>query len=299
MTINTDLQRGSKTPPVINLGRIKYMNVAPVYYGLDNGLKPDWVRMVDGSPSTLNRLMSRGELDISPISSAAYAAEPGKWLIMPDLSIACHGPVMSVLLASKHPMEALDGKRVLITDESATAAALLKLILHEKGIRPRYEVRSINADCQSINQADAALVIGDTALKGTWDVCFRYVWDMGALWHRDKGLPFVFAIWAVHRSLAENHPEVVAEVGDLFRKSQEEALRCRAQIINMASRRLGLDICRVKAYYQHLDYGLAEEEIRGLQKFFKGLHEARIITAPAVLDFFNGAALSDRRDFAA
>jgi chorismate dehydratase len=299
MIPKTDLRSISKPSPAITLGRIQYMNVAPVYHGLDNGLKPDWVRIVDGTPSMLNRRMSRGELDISPVSSAAYAAEPGKWVLLPDLSIACHGPVMSVLLASKHPMEALDGKRVMITDESATAAALLKLILHEKGIRPNYEVRSIDADCKSISQADAALVIGDTALKGTWDDCFGYVWDMGEVWHSLKGLPFVFAVWAVRRSLAQNHPDLVTQISDLFRQSQEEALRCRTQIISMASRRLGLDICRVKAYYQHLHYGLEENVIKGLETFFKGLNDAGIIPAPAKLEFFRAPASTSRRHCAA
>ncbi|MCJ7615631.1 MAG: hypothetical protein MUO43_03740, partial [Desulfobacterales bacterium] len=55
--------------PPVNLGRIVYMNVAPVYYGIDNGLKPDWLKIVSAPPSTLNEMMEKEELDISPVSS--------------------------------------------------------------------------------------------------------------------------------------------------------------------------------------------------------------------------------------
>ncbi len=122
----------------IRVGRISYMNVAPVYYGLDNGMKPPWMDIIDGPPSTLNRMMANSELDISPVSSAAFARCRDEWLMLPDLSIACYGEVMSVILVGRRPFQEMNGKTVILTEESETAAGLLKLLFALNKIEVRF-----------------------------------------------------------------------------------------------------------------------------------------------------------------
>jgi len=53
---------------VIRLGRISYVNMAPVFYRLDAD-----VDEIQGVPTELNRRLLAGELDIAPISSIEYA----------------------------------------------------------------------------------------------------------------------------------------------------------------------------------------------------------------------------------
>jgi len=263
------------------------MNVAPVYYGLDNGMKPAWINMFSAPPSVLNTMLANGELDISPVSSVAYARNQNDWLLLPDLSISCFGKVMSVILVSKYPLNQLTYKKVILTEESATAAALLRLLFSLKKIKPYFETGKIRyTDDFRQNDVSAALVIGDAALKEKWQKEFDYVYDLGEMWWNLTELPFVFALWAVRRSFAEKKPESVYSVAEQFYLSKHKGLMNIREIIPAASAKLnlGTDICR--DYYSHLHYDLNPLHIKGLETFFKGLYEERIISKPVSLSFF-------------
>ena len=53
---------------MIKLGRIGYVNMAPVFFRLDAD-----VDEVVGVPTALNKQLVAGELDVAPISSIEYA----------------------------------------------------------------------------------------------------------------------------------------------------------------------------------------------------------------------------------
>ena len=101
----------------IRVGRIDYVNVAPVYYGLDQEGCPDWVTISAAAPAVLNARMAAGDLDAGPVSTGALVDHSLSWLVLPDLSIACDGAVKSVLLVSRMPFKALDHRTVLVSDE--------------------------------------------------------------------------------------------------------------------------------------------------------------------------------------
>lgn len=270
----------------VTLGRISYMNVAPVYHRLDNGLRPAWLKMVTAAPSVLNNLLERGVLDISPVSSAAYARNQDKWLLLPNLSISCFGKVMSVILVSKCPLEALNGRKVILTDESATAAELLRLLFAVKKIAPRFESEAIRSPADLQKKAGAALIIGDSALNGKWEAHFDYVWDLGDIWRDMTGLPFVFATWAVRKSFAAQRPDVVASIMDYFRISKKDGSRSIEEIALSASVKLGVDLERCEKYYDKLFYDLDPFKIKGLETFFEGLYRERLISERVRLSFF-------------
>ena len=52
----------------MRLGRISYVNMAPVFYGLEAD-----VEEVTGVPTELSRMLLAGEIDIAPIPSIEYA----------------------------------------------------------------------------------------------------------------------------------------------------------------------------------------------------------------------------------
>ncbi len=116
----------------IDMGKISYINASPVFYGLDHGLLPNWLNMVSDVPSVLNKKILAGNIEISPISAAFYAMNYKDLLLLPDLSISCHGPVMSVVLASNYPIDNLTGKQIMFSQESASAASFLKMIFNQK-----------------------------------------------------------------------------------------------------------------------------------------------------------------------
>jgi len=272
--------------PKIKLGRISYVNVAPVYYLLDGSLKPEWCEIISSPPSALNKMLSTGEIDISPVSSAAYARHQDEWLLLPDLSISCMGRVMSVLLASKLPFEKLNNKKVVLTDDSASAAKLIELLFVKKNIRPVFEKITINKPSDIYADADAVLVIGDTALNRDWQEAYEYVWDLGQMWLELTGLPFVFSVWAVRKNFAEKRPDAVLAVIELLLRSKKEGLKNIKKIIIDASCRLGLhkDIC--KQYFNSLFYSLDSSQIKGLNTFFDYLCMEKIISDQVKLSFF-------------
>ncbi len=274
--------------PIVNLGRIVYMNVAPVYYGLDNGLKPDWLNIVSAPPSILNNMMAKNELDISPVSSVAYAKNQDKWLLLPDLSIACFGRVMSVILVSKKPFEKLTDNKVIITDKSAAAAELLKLLFSIKRVKPVFETMPIQCPDEIKKSADAALIIGDKALKEKWHVHFDHIYDLGQMWLELTGLPFVFALWAVRKSFADKQPEVVSSIIKLFGLSKEEGRKNLEDIAKKASEILGIDIDICKKYYELLNYNLDPQQLKGLTSFFEKLYHKKILPQKVQLRFFDG-----------
>ena len=260
----------------VPIGRISYINVAPVYHGMDEN-PPPWLRMVTRPPAELNRMLEDGALVASPVSSAAYARNASKWLLLPDLSIASNGPVLSVLFASRVPMEELGGKEVVVTRESETSVDLLKILLAEKGVSPFYVPQKIVSP-QSVPQSSkACLVIGDAALLHDWSRHFPYVWDLGALWKEETGLPFVFAIWAVRKEFVCDAPAMVERLVELFWVSRQKGLKSMDRIVDAAASKTGLKRKILMQYFRLLEVSLGKKQQKGLQLFFDRQHELGLI----------------------
>lgn len=283
----SNLASPEKLQPV-RLGRIAYVNVDPIYYGLEHSEKPDWLEIVRAPPSELNRKLFDGTLDISAVSAFAYARHRKDWLLLPDFCIACAGNVMSVLLVSRYPMEALSGKPLYITDESATAASLIQLVLKMRRVLPAFEIGKITSPEDVGKDIGAALVIGDTALRENWHAAFPYVWDLGDLWSELTGLPFVFALWAVRRSFADTHPKTVDTVSTLLRESRLVGMRHLEEIATASAARLRVEKKICDRYFANFCFDLKPPQIKGLTTFFQHLREEGFFSEPVALSFFQG-----------
>ena len=135
---------------MIRLGRISYVNMAPVFYRLDAE-----VEEIQGVPTDLNRRLVAGEIDLAPISSIEYARHADTLRILPRLCVSSEGAVDSIQLVSRVPLERV--RTVAVTPESATSVVLTKVLLPEAGHVPLGE------------EADAKLLIGDAALKSAFE----------------------------------------------------------------------------------------------------------------------------------
>ncbi|MBU4463297.1 MAG: menaquinone biosynthesis protein [Proteobacteria bacterium] len=269
----------------VKIGRISYVNAAPVYYGLDRELKPAWLKMITAPPSVLNNMMADGDIDISPISSVAYARHQKDWLLLPDLSIACSGDVMSIILVSRYPFNKLNNKRVILIDESATAIELLKLLFIKKKAKPIFGINAIQHPCDIPKNADAALIIGDAALKEKWSDHYDYIFDLGNMWMELTGLPFVFAVWAVQKSFAHKRPDTLSAIIDLFHISKKEGNQHFRQIVESASLKLGISLDMSEKYYDRLCCDLGPMQIKGLESFFSSLYKEKILSEKVSLSF--------------
>lgn len=257
----------------IPVGRISYINVSPVYYGLDRDLKPDWMTMVTEPPAVLNTMLEKGEIILSPVSSAAYAKNHRDWMILPDVSISSHGKVMSVLLASHYPLSKLEAKQVMFTEESATAANLVRYLFAINKVSPIIGTGKITRSTDMARQSDAVLVIGDEALIQPWGESFAHVYDLGEVWHAMTGLPFVYAVWAVRRDFAANHPQTLVLLKDLFRESKALGDSHKPDIVSRASLKTGLAPSLCKDYFHHLNCDFTPLHSKGLSTFFDGLYD--------------------------
>jgi chorismate dehydratase len=269
------------------LGKISYINASPVYYGLDNGLLPDWLTMVPDVPSALNHQIITDQIEISPISAAFYAMNHEKLLLLPDLSISCHGNVLSVLCASNYALDDLDQKTVMFSQESASAASFLKMIFSQRQVYPDFKVGPVGDIHQIPSGVDAVMVIGDTALTQPWKERYVHCFDLGGIWYEMTGLPFVFAVWVVRESFAKKYPEQVGQVLDLLHASKKQGYAHIDEVIFAGTQKLNLSHSLIKRYYDLLICDLDPLKIKAMKIFFKSLYEQKILETPAKVRFFN------------
>ena len=270
----------------VSIGKISYINDAPVYFGLDHGLLPSWLEMVSDVPSALNRKIKVGQIQISPVSAAFYAMNHQELLLLPDLSISCNGRVMSVILASNYPIEDLDGKKVIFSRESASAAAFLKMIFRKKKVYPIFEVGPVNNYQQISKSVDAALVIGDAALVHPWNQIFEYCIDLGQLWYEMTQLPFVFAVWVVRRSFADRYPSRVKKIHQLLMTSKASGYQNIDQVIEAGKNKLGLEKSLIQEYFDLLYCDLDDKKVKAMGLFFDSLLEQGVLSEKAGIEFF-------------
>src|SRR5579859_2413809 len=207
---NVDRVTASARPRV---GHIQFLNCLPIYWGLvQSGALLD-VDLTKDTPDRLNDMLVAGELDIGPISLVEYLRNADQLVLLPDLAVGSDGPVLSVNLVSQAPLAALDGRRVALGSTSRTSVLLARMWLAEvHGVHPDYFVCPPDLTSM-LFEADAALLIGDAALRATYDAPRRGldVYDLGQVWHDWTGLPMVFAVWAARREYAEANPGLVKD----------------------------------------------------------------------------------------
>lgn len=270
----------------LRLGRISYLNVLPVYHALESGLIEHDYEIVSGPPALLNDMMAAGELHVSSCSCFEYARRPERYYLGRDLSIGSNGPVMSVLLLSKVPFENLEGSDVLISGESHTSAALLKLLLKERyGVIPAWRVGAVSSALRK-QPPDAFLAIGDEALRLRAHPEYPWRLDLAEAWREWTGLPFIFGLWvldsgAVEAGLFRDDPAA------LLRAGRDWGLSHMDVILDLTGHGCPLSREELKRYYEDgLVFGLGEKEQAGLRMFYEKLAACGMIARAPELRFF-------------
>ncbi len=207
------------------VGHIQFLNCLPLYYMLvKNNIVSD-IRLFKDSPTGLCRKLVSGELDISPIPAIEYARHFEELLLLPDITVSSNGRVMSILIVSKCPLEELDGKPFALTNTSRTSQALTKIILREKyNVNPIF-FESVPYLPDMLNQAEAALLIGDDALMVYAEPANFYLFDLGEMWKELTGKCMVYAVWAVRRKFAEKNIENTRKVFRAFKHSMDMSIK--------------------------------------------------------------------------
>ena len=271
--------------PQPRLGRIGYLNVLPVYHSLETGIIAHDFEIVSGPPAVLNAMMEREELHVSSGSCIEYARRPERYLLVPDMAIGSNGPVMSVLLLSRVPIEELDGKSICVSGESHTSVALLKLLMARQGVNARFETGLVSALIRGSEPPAAFLAIGDEALRLRDHPDYPHRLDLGEVWREWTGLPFVFGLWLVSRKAAAQKL-FTCNPAALLQAGRDWGLANMDAVLDLTRHGCPLTREELIQYYAGLVYHMREKEIEGLKLFYARLHEAGLLDAIPALEFF-------------
>jgi len=253
------------------VGHIQFLNCLPIYWGLVRGGTLLDIELTKDTPDNLNDALVAGELDIGPISLVEYLRNADRLAILPGIAIGSDGPVLSVELVSQVPLAQLDGRRVALGSTSRTSVLLARMWLEQvHGVRPEYFTCPPDLTTMLL-EADAAVVIGDTALRATHEhgdgARGLTVHDLGQAWRDWSGLPMVFAVWAVRREYAAEHPGLVKDVHQAFLRSRDDALAHVDEVAAQAARWESFDAATLARYFRTLDFSLGERQVAGLTEF--------------------------------
>lgn len=258
---------------MLKIGRIPFTNLFPIYYHLTRADSGSY-EFIEGVPSEVNRLLRGGRIDISPSSSIEYLRRPDQYILIPGHSISSEGPARSILLLSRMPVEELNGASVLYSYQSETSAALLRIVLSVfYGIQ--YGLRSSDLSLSEGLRGNAAyLLIGDDALREGLRRTNLFIYDLGEIWYRETGLPFVFALWIANRISIKDIDTFKEELD----RAKEYAGENLKEIAMESPSRAWFPEEELIAYWKALSYNLGERHMRGIELFRRYLVELGILT---------------------
>ncbi|HET8712134.1 MAG TPA: menaquinone biosynthesis protein [Gemmatimonadales bacterium] len=256
----------------MRIGRIGYINCAPVYGAIDRGIVqlPGGAELVTGTPAELNDLLVAGELDVSVISAIEYARHARDLILLPDLAISCDGPVRSVALFGKQAVGRLGGQTILLSASSRTSIALLELLCRDVWkIKPKFaEARAEAQDLDALASLphEAVLVIGDAALTLAAAGTYPHRYDLGEEWKRWTGLPFVFAVWAGRRA---GSPAAMQRGHESLLASRAWGLQHLDELAADAAKTTKLPVATCREYLIGLDYAFTDRHRSALNDFLR------------------------------
>lgn len=272
----------SDAPPTRpRVGHIQFLNCLPLYWGLARTGSLLDLELAKDTPERLGERLVAGELDIGPISLVEYLRHADDLVALPDIAVGCDGPVMSCVIVSQLPLTELDGARVALGSTSRTSVRLARLLLAERyGVAPRYYTCPPDLGVM-MQEAEAAVLIGDIALRATLHDGPRLglaVHDLGRMWHEWTGLPFVFAVWAVRRDYLRREPDTVREVHRAFLASRDLSITEVTKVAEQAARWEAFDADALARYFTTLDYRLGERHLAGVAEFARRIGATGSVT---------------------
>lgn len=261
----------------LKIGRIPYANLFPIFHYLDNHCSNAEYTFIKGVPSKLNKMLRAGDLDISPSSSIEFLKNKNRYRILPWHSISSTGRIKSILLFSRVPLDKLGGKTIAVSSDSDTSAALLKIVLKEFcSLECKYKKTDLRSVRNILSSVSAVLHIGDTAmieaqklsgLSPGPSVLFTY--DLGELWYKYTGLPFVYALWVVRKKTLDEKTDLIRKLSSDLIDAKKYADRKLSLIARDAPQRKWISEKDLVHYWNIISYDFTEKHLEGLRLFEK------------------------------
>jgi chorismate dehydratase len=267
----------------IRVGAVNYLNTKPLICDLER-LAP--LQLSLEVPSRLADLLAEGRLDVALIPVIEYF-RAGNYTIVPNISIASRGPVLSVTLFSRVPWSGI--RRVALDEGSRTSAALCQVLLRKRhGVHPEFVPLPLDHEAENAD-TDAVLLIGDRAMRACLPG-FAHAFDLGQEWHDWVGLPFVYAVWAVREGVD------LGPVDAALHEAKRRGLDRIGPIAYDEAPKLELDAGFCRRYLQsiiHFDLGPREQA--GLHHYYMLACELGLARRGVNLEFYGHADLAKSR----
>jgi chorismate dehydratase len=239
---------------------VNFLNTTPLVWGMLHGPQQGLFDLDFRIPSECADQMASGAADVGILPCFELTRQDLE--IIPGAGIACHGPVRSILLVSKRPASEI---RTLAVDSSSRTSVQLARVILERRYGAEYTAIPHAPDLNAMLRiADAALIIGDPALRLDPERLPYEVHDLGGEWVEMTGLPMVFAVWAARKGA------VTPDVVEAFRGSCRYGLERMDEIVAAESARLDFAPELVRDYLtRHIVHELGPREYEGMGLFLE------------------------------
>jgi chorismate dehydratase len=261
------------------IGEIPYLDCYPYFIPLRKSFNQPFFQYFAGHPTELNSALKRGQIDVSISSSIEYCQGFDGYVILPDLCIGSNGPVGSVLLFSDIPIEDLDEMTISLPPSSASSVNLIKILLTKY-----YQFNSQFKT--SWSEAEAHLLIGDSALREKTLERYPHVYDLGELWKEQTGLPMVFAVWIVRREAATEKREQLIALHQALKLAIEDAKKDWNKLASEMTNYDWMKKEEVVKYWRGINFSLTSHYTQGLLQFYDDALELNLVEdAPEEIEF--------------
>ena len=271
----------------LRISIVEYLNTAPLVWGFTDGPLAGKYELSFTVPSQCAEALRRGDVDVAIIPSIEYQRIENI-VVLPDIAVGAKDEVRSILVVAKKPIEL--AKRIALDTSSRASQALVKILADGLwGIKPEFVDAPPDAS-EMLQSADAALIIGDPALRiamkmealaakvASGEDCCKgdpedmpvpgfettFVYDVAYQWREMTGKPCVLAIWAGRPEVMT--PEVVAD----FEASKRFGVSHLRDICEAAAIKLDMPPRELERYLsENIHFGLEPEYLEGLGLYYE------------------------------